>query len=133
MFTTLLKTKKLITKNLMQNIQGGINDNIDSPQITKKDGIKDNPLQLPDTALAIIEEYLSAQAEEEAAAMRKTDAANQLKDMLHNHEKGVINGYVVSNVSIKSYRVDTVQLRTEEAAVYNKYLKTSSYYRFSVR
>ncbi len=99
---------------------------------TYKGGISE-PLTLPQEALGFIDEYIAAAAEEDGAKARKQAAANHLKEMLGDHEKGQIEGHTVSWKPITTERLDTTALKAKEPEIVKKYTKTSTSRRFTVR
>ncbi len=99
---------------------------------TYKGGISE-PLALPQEALSYIDEYIAASAEEDSAKARKQAAANHLKEMLGNHEKGQIEGHTIGWKPVTTERLDTTALKAKEPEIVKKYTKSSTSRRFTVR
>jgi len=55
---------------------------------------------LPQEALSYIDEYIAASAEEDSAKARKQAAANHLKELLGNHEKGQVEGHTIGECTL---------------------------------
>ena len=92
------------------------------------------PLILPAEADGWIQDWNSAKADEEAAVERKRLAENKLKEVIGDHEKAISpSGVQVAWKSVQSSRIDSSRLKTEQPAMYEKYLsQTSQTRRFSV-
>ena len=92
------------------------------------------PLILPAEADGWIHDWNSAKAEEESASDKKRLAENRLKEAIGEHEKAISpSGVQVSWKSIQTSRIDSSRLKTEQPAMYEKYLlPTSQTRRFSV-
>ena len=90
-------------------------------------------LELPDDADAYITAYLEACAQADEASAKKTEAANKLKDLLGDHEKGVLGDHVVSWSTVSSSQLDSKALKANEPDVCSRYVKTTTSRRFSLR
>ncbi|NLD47398.1 MAG: hypothetical protein GX660_09395 [Clostridiaceae bacterium] len=90
-------------------------------------------IELPGHAGPLIEEYERAQEEEKEAIQRKDRAANLIKQLLGDSEVGAIEGRTVSWKTINADRLDSKTLKADLPELYNQYLKTSSYRRFSIK
>ena len=90
-------------------------------------------IELPGHAGPLIKEYERAQEEEKEAAQRKDRFANLIKQLLGDSEIGVIEGRTVSWKTINADKLDSKTLKADHPEVYNQYLKTSSYRRFSIK
>lgn len=90
-------------------------------------------IELPGHAGPLIEEYERAQEEEKEATQRKDRAANLIKQLLGDSEVGAIEGRTVSWKTINADRLDSKTLKADHPELYNQYLKTSSYRRFSIK
>lgn len=99
---------------------------------TYKGGISE-PLMLPQEALGLIDEYVAAAADEDSAKARKQAAANHLKEMLGDHEKGQIEGHTVGWKPVTTERLDTTALKAKEPEIVKKYTKATTSRRFTVR
>lgn len=88
---------------------------------------------LPDEAELLVNAYELAYDLEKEAAKRKDEAGNQLKAMLGENESGVVGGRSVSWKSISSERLNSKTLKVEQPAIYQKYVETSSYRKFSIK
>lgn len=90
-------------------------------------------IELPENAVEIIHNYEQAQADEKAAAERKDEAANVLREMLGDNEKGSIAGRMVSWTNVSTDRLDTKVFKAEMPDIYAKYLTNSISRRFSIK
>lgn len=90
-------------------------------------------IELPDEAAALIQEYEKYQEEEQRAQERMDTAANQLKGLLGEAELGIIGDRQVTWKTIKSERLDSKALRADHPEIHKKYVKESSYRRFSIK
>jgi putative phage-type endonuclease len=90
-------------------------------------------VDLPPEALELIAEYETAKEEEKAAAERKEAAANKLKLLLGEAEKGRIGDRLVVWRNISPVRLDTKSLKEEMPEIYQKYAKPSPYRKFEVK
>jgi predicted phage-related endonuclease len=58
---------------------------------------------------------------------------NKIKAMLGDNESGSVGNKLVTWKSISSNRVDTKKLKVEQPAIYNQYVKETSYRKFDVK
>ena len=89
--------------------------------------------ELPADAFTLVHLYDEAAEEEKAAKTRKDEAANKLKAMLGEAEKGFVYDRKVSWTNVEGTRLDTKKLKENEPEIYEKYTKTSNYRRFQVK
>jgi len=99
---------------------------------TYKGGVTE-ALELPQEALGFIDEYIAAAAEEDSAKARKQAAANHLKEMFGDHERGQIEGHTVGWKPVTTERLDTTALKAKEPEIVKKYTKATTSRRFTVR
>lgn len=90
-------------------------------------------ISLPTQAIELIQEYEKADAVEKKAKENKEAAANKLKAMLGYNEYGSIENRMVAWKNIEMTRFDSKQLKKEEPELYEKYLKTTKFRKFSIR
>jgi putative phage-type endonuclease len=90
-------------------------------------------IDLPSEAERWIQQYEEASADEADAKARKEEAANRLKALLGEYERGRIGGRVVTWKSYTSTRLDTKALKAEMPDVYERYAKTTESRRFSIK
>ena len=91
------------------------------------------PLTLSAEGLLLVDQYLSASADEDEAKERKQAAANRLKEIMGNHNKAVSGDHSVSWTPYTTERLDTKALKAEMPDVVTKYTKSTTSRRFSIR
>jgi predicted phage-related endonuclease len=89
-------------------------------------------INLPEEALRLIRQYEEAKADENDGEVRKCEAINKLKEILGENETGKIDGYVISSNNVTEEVFDSELFKVENPELYKKYLKESSYQRFSI-
>lgn len=94
---------------------------------------KEEETQLPGDAFSLVQQYEEAAEEERAAKLRKDEAANKLKAMLGEAEKGFVYDRKVSWTNVESTRFDSKEFAKNEPDLYEKYAKKSNYRRFSIK
>lgn len=94
---------------------------------------KGTVIDLPDDAFDLIRQHdEAAQAEKEAKEL-KDEAANRLKNMIGDAEKGIIFDRTVSWTNVTSKRFDTKKFQGEQEELYKQYLNESTYRRFVIK
>lgn len=94
---------------------------------------KPETVALPPESEALIEQWETARAAEKEAAARKEEAANRLKEMLKDNERG---GWLTKEViwkSVTQERVDTKALKEKYPDVHRAVVKTTAYRKFEIR
>lgn len=89
-------------------------------------------IELPEEALSVCMEYDRLSEELKKITEAKNAAANQLKGYLKEAEMGTVGDRTVTWKEISKSTVDTKRLKTENPEIYNRFLKDSTYRRFSV-
>lgn len=90
-------------------------------------------IALPDAAVDLLAQYDEACEELEAAAERKREAENLLKEMLGDNEVGTSGDHIVTWKSVCQERLDSKTLKAEHPALCKKYTNQTSYRRFSIK
>lgn len=90
-------------------------------------------IELPLDALALINEYEDACRQEKEIQHVKNEAANKLKEMLGSHERGFIHDRQVVWKNVVSRRLDTKALQKEYPDIYERFVRESTYRRFSIK
>jgi len=93
----------------------------------------DSVMYLPSDAMALIAQYDAAAEDEKEAKARKDEAANRLKELLGDAERGIAGEREVRWPTVESRRLDTKRLKSERPDIYEEYTRISTYRRFSVR
>lgn len=88
---------------------------------------------LPEEAIEYVDRYIEASAEEDNAKAKKQDAANHIKDFMRDYDKAKCLEHTVSWKPVTSERLDSKALKEAEPEVYQKYVKTSTSRRFTVK
>lgn len=90
-------------------------------------------IALPDAAVDLLAQYDEACEELEAAAERKREAENLLKEMLGDNEVGTSGDHIVTWKSVCQERLDSKTLKAEHPTLCKKYTNQTSYRRFSIK
>ena len=88
---------------------------------------------LPAAAGDLIHQYNSASEELDRLTKVKQEAGNRLKDMLGNNEIGTIGDDSISWKTYKQSRFDSTAFQAEQPDLYERYVRETSYRRFSVK
>jgi len=96
------------------------------------EGLPDR-IDLPEDADFWMTEWEQARTAEATAKGRKEEAANKLKAMLQDHERGVWGLREAVWKSVKQERVDSKTLKEKYPDVYKAVTKEASYRKFDVR
>lgn len=94
---------------------------------------KKNTIELPEGSLELIEAYEEARKAEEEANKLKELAANQLKSMLGDNERGVIGDRRINWITVSTDRLDNKALKAAHPEIYAEYLQPSTYRRFTIK
>lgn len=90
-------------------------------------------ISLPPDAARWIELYEQAAEDEKAAKALKDEAANKLKAMLGEYERGRVGDRVVTWKAYTTMRLDTKALQVDMPDVYERYARTTESRRFSIK
>ena len=90
-------------------------------------------VDLPQNASELIEEREHWAEQEKLMAEKKQEAENKLKQLLGENEVGWAGERKVTWKTVTSNRLDSKKLQEEHPNIYAKYVKESSYRRFSIR
>ena len=88
---------------------------------------------LPEEAIEYVDLYIEASAEEDNAKAKKQDAANHIKDFMRDYDRAKCLNYTISWKPVSSERLDSKALKENEPEIYQKYVKTSTSRRFTVK
>lgn len=107
-----------------------------STELVKKlypEAEKGKEVELPFEAFELIQQYEQACEEEKRIQLIKDEAANKLKEMLGTAEKGTIHGRQVIWQNVTSKRLDSKALQKEHPEIYGRFVRESTYRRFSIK
>ena len=107
-----------------------------STELVKKlypEAEKGKEIDLPFEAFELIQQYEQAYEEEKRINLIKDEAANRLKEMLGDAERGTIHGRTVIWQNVSSKRLNSKALQKEHPDIYEKYAEASVYRRFSIK
>jgi putative phage-type endonuclease len=90
-------------------------------------------IKLPDSAADLIHQFNSADKQEKIFKAQKQAAENTLKQMLGEHELGIVGDGYVKWATVVQNRFSAKLLETEQPDVYEKYKVESSNRRFTVK
>lgn len=90
-------------------------------------------VQLPDEATELIESYKATCERLTELTEKKQLAENRLKEMLGNHETGIIGANIVSWKEVSQERLDSKTFKAEHPTLYKKYANATSYRRFTIK
>ncbi len=108
----------------------GSNDALAKMFPTAKDD--EDVVELPGEAFELIIQYDRAHDAEKQAKEAKDEAANRLKQMLADNAKGVIFDRTVRWTNVNRNNFDRRRFQKERPELYDQYVNSSSYRRFSV-
>ena len=90
-------------------------------------------IKLPETAVALIQQYETVCEQLEQITERKQEAENLLKQMLGDNEAGIAGDRIITWKTVTQERLDSKTLKIEQPALYKKYANKSSHRRFSIK
>lgn len=93
----------------------------------------DKAINLPFEAFELIQQYEQACAEEKMVQFLKDEAANRLKSMLGEAGQGTVYDRKVIWSNVTQKRFDSDALKKEQKDLYERYLKETSFRRFSIK
>lgn len=94
---------------------------------------KKGEIGLPTDAFALVQQYEQAAEDEKEAKLKKDEAANRLKAMLGEAERGFVYDRKVNWTNVTTARFNNKAFREEHEDLYQQYCKESSYRRFSIK
>jgi len=95
--------------------------------------IPQSRIVLPDSAVALIEQFDTAKEQAEKYTELKREAENRLKQMLGDNEVGIIGENSIRWQTISKEGFDSKLLKDEQPSLYSQYTNQMSYRRFTVR
>ena len=90
-------------------------------------------IDLPMEAVALIQQYDAACEQLEHLTGQKQEAENLLKQMLGEHEAGIIADRLITWKTIIQERLDSKAVKAKHPRIYKKFANTTSYRRFSIK
>jgi len=90
-------------------------------------------IDLPDTAIALIQQCHSTGEQLEQLTERKKEAENLLKQMLGDFEVGTVGEHVITWKTVVQERLDSKTLKVEHPTLYKKFANKTSHRRFSIK
>ena len=121
-----------------KNVLGGIEPEADGSDATTEylaDTYADSnkkAIELPREAIELCRQYDRLNSELDNLKKLKSEAENRLKNMLGENETGTVADRTIRWKQIYQTRLDSKLLKKEQADLYEKYAKTTSYRRFEV-
>lgn len=94
---------------------------------------KGKEAQLPLEAFPLVQQFEDAGEAEKAAKLRKDEAANKLKEMLGDSERGFIHDRKVSWTNVVTRRFDSKRFQKDYHEIYDQYTNESLSRRFSIK
>lgn len=88
---------------------------------------------LPEDAIEYVDQYIMACAEEDNAKAKKQEAANRIKEFMGDYDNAKCLEHSVSWKPVTTERLDTKALKEAEPEIYEKYVKTSTSRRFTLK
>ncbi len=123
--------------NFWEHVKSGVPPPLDGSKASAKflnerfaDSIPKSKIKLPESAIALIEQYEFASEKGDAFVEQKLEAENLLKQMLGEHEIGVVGDRVINWKSVTQERK---MLKVEQPTLYKKYANKTSHRRFSIK
>ena len=128
-----------VEKNFWNQVQNMIRPGIDGSDAAKnlldsiyRGGVEEE-IVLPDDAVDWVDAYMEASAEEDNAKAKKQEAANHIKEIMGDYDVATCYGHKITWRNVSSDRLDTKALKENEPEIYEKYVKTTSSRRFTLR
>lgn len=128
-----------VEKNFWNQVQNMIRPDIDGSDAAKnlldsiyRGGVEEE-IVLPDDAVDWVDAYVDASVEEDNAKARKQEAANHIKEIMGDYDVATCYGHKITWRNVSSDRLDTKALKENEPEIYEKYVKTTSSRRFTLR
>lgn len=128
-----------VEKNFWNQVQNMIRPDIDGSDAAKnlldsiyRGGVEEE-IVLPDDAVDWVDAYVDASVEEDNAKARKQEAANHIKEIMGDYDVATCYGHKITWRNVSSDRLDTKSLKENEPEIYEKYVKTTSSRRFTLR
>jgi len=90
-------------------------------------------IDLPMEAAALVQQYDAACEQLEPLTVQKQEAENLLKQMLGEHESGIIANRVITWKTINKEQLDSKALKAGNPRIFKKYANKTSYRRFSIK
>lgn len=128
-----------VEKEFWNKVQNMIRPEIDGSDAAAKlldhayRGGTSEQIVLPEEAIEYVDLYIKASAEEDNAKAKKQEAANHIKDFMRDYDRAKCLNYTISWKTVSSERLDTKALKENEPEIYQKYVKTSTSRRFTVK
>lgn len=94
---------------------------------------KEGEIDLPPDAFSLVQQYEEAAGREKAAKLEKDEAANKLKAMLGDAERGTIYDRKVSWTNVSQSRFDGKAFQKDHEGLYKDYCRESTFRRFSIK
>lgn len=94
---------------------------------------KEGEIILPADAFALVQQYDQAAEAEKAAKLEKDEAANRLKAMLGDAERGSVYDRKVNWSNVTQSRFDSKRFQKEHEKLYQDYCRESTFRRFSIK
>lgn len=89
-------------------------------------------IELPPTAQDLLVAYYTAKDIEADAVAKRKEAEAKLKALLGEHERAVLGDWKIRWPTVTTNRLDAKALKADHPDIYEQYVKTSTYRRFTV-
>ncbi|WP_044737260.1 YqaJ viral recombinase family protein [Geobacillus kaustophilus] len=96
------------------------------------ESVVDDEAELPGEVDALIAELEAVNAEIKQKSEKKVEIENKIKALLGERERGRTNEYIVKWSVVNSNRFDSKRFAKEHPDLYQQYIQTSTYRRFSI-
>jgi len=123
-----------------KHVQNGTPPAIDGSEATAKflgerfpNSTPLSKIDLPDNALNVISQYDNACEQLGHINEKKLEAENLLKQMIGEHEAGIVGNRIITWKNVSQERLDSVTLKAEHPTLYKKYSNVINHRRFSVK
>lgn len=95
--------------------------------------VANSKIDLPDTALSLLDQYDAACQQLDEATEEKQKTENLLKEMMGEYEIGTAGNRIITWKTISQERLDSKTLKAEHPKLCQKYTIKTSYRRFSIK
>lgn len=93
----------------------------------------DEEITLPKQAFELLDQYKKAKEEEKLAKEMKDQAANQLKNLMGDHERAWVGTRQIRWATVNTKRFNAKRFQQEHPELYEQFVETNAYRRFDLR
>ena len=136
LITMLIQLEAEFWKQVQENVPPPLDGSEASAKFLNErfpDSVPLTKVELTKDAAALIKQYDAACEQLERITEQKQEAENLLKEMIGEHEAGIIGDVIITWKGVSQERLDTKTLKVEHPTLYRKYSNKTSSRRFSIK